>query len=176
MKLYMKYIDSDNSLEAGGVCTVLYEVIDNYAARQLLLSRGKFVGSNRKDKKLDYFLAECSISIEDLKNTDEKFQIITQKEFEKIWGEYCELYKDEWNRSKSKFKVGTQVQGIVEAIYPQGIIIKLEEETVAITNYDECINNSFVGSIYPHQCVKGTVKEYDEKNMWIVIHDSRITS
>lgn len=175
MNFYIKYIDKDDSFGIGQECTIFYEVIDNYATRQLLLSEGKFIGSNRKDEKLDYFLAECSISIEDFESAGGNLQMITEEEFEEAWRKHCERYKDEWDKSKNEFKVGMKVQGEVEVIYPQGIIVRLDEKTVAITDYNECINNSFVDSIYPNQCVNGSVKEYDEKNMWIVIQDSRIT-
>lgn len=116
MDFYMKYTDTDDSFETGHECIVFYEVINNYATRQLLLSDGKLVGSNRKDEKLDYFLAECSIGIEDFDLTDKNFQTITEKDFEEVWLKHCERYKDEWERSKEKFKVGMQVQGKVSTL------------------------------------------------------------
>lgn len=118
MNFYIKYTDTDDSFETGNECTVFYEVINNYATRQLLLSDGKFIGSNRKDEKLDYFLAEYSISIDDFDNREENFQIITEKEFEEVWLKHCKSYNEKWEHSKNKFKVGMQVQGRVEVLYP----------------------------------------------------------
>ncbi|SHJ97637.1 hypothetical protein SAMN02745163_02971 [Clostridium cavendishii DSM 21758] len=174
MNFYMQYTDTDDSFEIGQECTVFYEIINNYVERQVLLAKDKLVGSNRKDKMLDYFLSECSITPDDFDIEDKNFKIITKIEFEEIWDKHCNLYKEEWNYSKNKFKIGMEVKGEVEVIYPQGIIIKLNETTLAITDYDKCLRNSPVTSIYPNQYISGKVKEYDEKNMWIVIEMSKV--
>ena len=176
MDFYMKIIDIDDSFGTGHECTVFYEVTNNYAMRQVLLSNDRIVGSNRKDEAFDYFLAEGSINIDDLDVIDENFKIITKKEFEEVWLKHCECYKSEWEQIKNKFKLGLQVQGEVEVLYPQGIIVKLEENTIAITDYDDCLKNSSVTSIYPHQYISCKVKEYDEENMWIVLQMPRIIS
>lgn len=176
MDFYIKITDTDDPFETGHKCTVFYEVINDYAMRQVLLSDSKLVGSNRKDETLDYFLAEGRINIDDFDVTGENLQIITEKEFKEVWLKHCELYKGEWEQSKIKFKVGMQVQGEVEVIYPQGVILKLDENTIAITNYDDCLKNSLVTSVYPHKYISGKVKEYDEENMWIVLQMTRVIS
>lgn len=174
MNIYVKY--TDDWLDIGHECTVFYEINNDYATRQLLLSEDKFVGSNRKDGTLGYFLAEGNISIENFENSEGEFEIISEKDFEEMWLKHCKSYKDKWVRSKSKFKTGMQVQGAVEILYPQGVIIKLDEDTIAIADYDECLKNSSYKSLYPHQYVTGKVKGYDEINMWIVLEKPKITS
>jgi len=176
MDFYIKITDADDLFETGHECTMLYEVIDNYAMRQVLISDGELIGSNRKDEIFDYFLAEGKMVIDELNITDENFEIITEREFEEVWLKHCESYKDEWEKSKIKFNIGMQVQGEVEVLYPQGIIVKLDENTIAITDYDDCLNNSSVTSICPRQNVADQVKGYNEKNMWIVLQMPKVIS
>lgn len=66
------------------------------------------------------------------------------------------------------------VEGVIEAIYPQGVIVRINTVTFGICDYTECYNNSGSEKIYSGNRIKGIVVDYDEVNLWIVIEDSKV--
>ncbi|GEP63546.1 hypothetical protein CBE01nite_13140 [Clostridium beijerinckii] len=77
-------------------------------------------------------------------------------------------------RAKEYFTKGKEVEGILKVFCPQGVIIELENKTIDIADYEECARNSEAKNLYPNHLVSAKVKDYDEKNMWIILEDARV--
>lgn len=77
-------------------------------------------------------------------------------------------------RAKEYFTKGKEVEGILKVFYPQGVIIELENKTIAIADYEECARNLEAKNLYPNHLVSAKVKDYDEKNMWIILEDAKV--
>ena len=133
----------------------------NYAHRQIrLLSDGSSLISCRDD-----CLAEGIVII------DENTLFISEEDFEIIWSRYSSVYADVWEKEKGRYPLGKRAAGTIRYFYPQGIIIDFGE-IQGISDYDVCRKNSRPENLYPGHKITGTVTDYDDKNMWIVISDS----
>ena len=128
---------------------------DNYATRQIVLDEYNVIHVSC----LEDCLAEGAVNETDI---DEGFQIVnlTKQEFESVWQDALKKYEKQWKKLKTKYPVGTIVQGINRCIYPQGTIVK-GKDFIAVYRGDNpfCL----------HKTVCYEVNSYDEVNMWLVV-------
>ena len=69
--------------------------------------------------------------------------------------------------SKEKYPIGKIVEGKIKYFYPQGIVMQIGETKGIYQDKESKASNEF--SKYPLDTIKGKVKGYDEKNMWLII-------
>lgn len=102
-------------------------------------------------------LAEGNIFKADIEGD---FQYISGEDFEIKWLSAMKTYEMDWKQIKRKYQIGNKVVGKSLFFYPQGTVIK-GQDFYAIYKGDKikCINQEIVACI----------KEYDEKNMWLVL-------
>ncbi|ABR34902.1 hypothetical protein [Clostridium beijerinckii] len=144
------------------------EIVNGYAERQIMICDNRYIASNREDNDMGFFLAEGLIE------TNELDEVVSQNEFEEVWSIHSKCILEDWLRAKEYFTKGKEVEGILKVFYPQGVIIELENKTIAIADYEECARNSEAKNLYPNHLVSAKVKDYDEKNMWIILEDAKV--
>lgn len=134
------------------------EVTDeNIALRQLIKAKDVV-----KISCIEDCLAEGPVDIIEL---DGEVHEISMEEFEKVWSDETKPYRKHWEIQKEKYQIGDIVQGKIKFFYPQGIILQIGETKGVFVDMRDDNKNS----IYPLDTIKGMVKGYDDKNMWIII-------
>lgn len=131
---------------------------DNIAIRQLV----KEVGNVIRISCIEDCLAEGIVDVEELEG---EILEISMEEFEKVWNTETKPYRNLWEIQKEKYEIGNIVEGKIKYFYPQGIIMQIGEVKGIYVDNKE--NNTY--RKYPLDTIKGIVKGYDDKNMWIII-------
>ncbi|MCZ8517928.1 MULTISPECIES: S1 domain-containing protein [Paenibacillus] len=131
--------------------------------RQIVGQKESLLVSNRPD----FCLSEAPIDV--------KYGIlIPQNEFQELWELGNKPYRNEWIEARRKLKEGMELEGQIEVIYPQGIIIDLGGGRYGITDYEECRRVSGAHKIYPGNKIKGKISGFDDSNLWIVMKDPEV--
>lgn len=145
-----------------------YFEIDNngIAYRQMVYHDDSIcITSNRKHEHYHFMLADHPIDAE-----ESYYKEISQAEFEELWHEQLELGMENWHRTQSLFPIGTRVEGYIEAFYPQGTLVKLQEfQAVGITDTSILKSKTPAEWMYPRFRVIAEVSGYDEVNQWVIL-------
>lgn len=137
-----------------------YEVgKDGYALRQITI--------NEKNETLISCRQPCLADV--VIDTKNDCELISANDFEDIWHKAVKELQPIWKVEKQNYLIGENVSGLVKYFYPQGAIIDLGE-IQGCANTDSCIAKS----LYPNYKISGTVKGYDERNMWVLIDNCKI--
>lgn len=126
---------------------------DNYANRQIILDADNRFHISCKEE----CLAEGQIYADDL---DGDISYLGAQEFETMWKHILKKYKKQWKKTKKKYPIGTNVQGIHSYLYPQGIIVR-GKDFIAIHLKDEKFS---IGKVVQYK-----VAAYDNINMWLIV-------
>lgn len=113
----------------------------------------------------DFFLTDQEVCL-----TDED-QEITEDAFEKLWRQAIEPFQELWLQTKSKYSKGDLITGSIAMFYPQGVIIRIENQVYAVTDYQKLSSCTRKELMYPGYRIQGTVSSYDESNLWLVLRD-----
>ncbi|MNO48386.1 hypothetical protein D3C76_387200 [compost metagenome] len=139
---------------------------DGVAYRQMVYhDDGICITSNRKHDRYHYMLAEHPLDVH-----ESYYKEISQAEFEELWHEQLQLGMENWHRTQSLFPVGTRVEGYIEAFFPQGTLINLQEpQAVGITDTSALESETPAEWLYPRYRVNAEVSGYDEVNQWVLL-------
>lgn len=137
------------------------------AFRQITVINERAIVSNRPYKDEHFCLSEMKV---DFVPEDE----ISKQEFEAKWQKDNQLNMDNWELTKKNKNIGTVVEGTIECIYPQGIILNLLDEIYGVVDYDKCYEKSGSDKINVMNKVRGVVSGFDENNLWVIIDDGEI--
>lgn len=149
-------------------CTYYFEIDhDGTVYRQITIINDRTIISNRPYEVEHFCLSETNI---DFVPEDE----ITKQEFELKWENENQTYLDIWKRTKKNIIVGTVVEGTIECIYPQGIIINLQGDIYGVVDYETCSKKNGSQYIHVKNKVRGVVSGYDEENLWVKLDDVEI--
>ncbi|MFD0717209.1 hypothetical protein [Paenibacillus sp. GCM10027626] len=118
----------------------------------------------------------CSVSIApDFQLSETEVEIfegdeeISAEAFGEVWTRAIEPYKPAWERAKQCYSLHHSVAGAIAMFYPQGVIVKIEEDVYAIADFNEVRKSAKLEHLYPGYRITGTVKGYDENNFWLVL-------
>lgn len=164
---YFKYNDDE-------INGVVYLEIDheNYAVKQILVTHDKIVASNRKDGEYHFYLAEGPIDCSEI--SDYGGSQINDEEFYSVWNQYLKTLVLDWNITKKLFPIGKRIEGLIEVLYPQGILVAILPDVIGVADYNECRENSRAENMYPQKRIEGRVNGYDEVNLWLILGDSKL--
>ncbi|MBL1225092.1 hypothetical protein [Enterococcus sp. BWR-S5] len=105
---------------------------------------------------------------------DELVSFISAEDFEAVWQSQLSHYMDRFQRGKSEYPIGASVIGTVKMIYPQGVLVSINDY-IALASYqrleDSCIS---AGEIYAGQTVHGKILAYDEQNLWLLLDEETV--
>ncbi len=150
-----------------------YFEIDNNGVvyRQMVYhDDGICITSNRKHDHDHYMLVEHPLNPQ-----ESYYKEISQAEFEQLWHEQLKLGMEYWYRTKSLFPVGTRVEGYIEAFFPQGTLINLQEpQAVGITDTSALKTITPAEWLYPRYRVIAEVSGYDEINQWVLLTPAEV--
>lgn len=132
------------------------------AYRQIIANDGTIIVSNRPFQQLHFCLADQEIMF----NPETE---IDKEEFEELWQSGNKPFINDWKYATERVCLGQEVQGEIEVLYSQGIIINLGNNSYGIVDYNECLNNSGSHMIYPGNVIRGNVKGFDYLNLWVII-------
>jgi hypothetical protein len=155
---YYKYIDEEINNSR-----ILYGEYDDeyYCIRAVFEVNNKLTTTNFMDDEC--FLPEGSFC-----NYKEYLgEKITEIEFNKFWKMALKPFENKWNELKNKYKIGDNIKGKINCMYPQGIILDIGEIFYGIANYEECKTKYASKYLYPKNEMNVKIIEYDEENMWI---------
>lgn len=128
------------------------------------------ITSNRKHKQYHFMLAEHPLDTQ-----ESYYEEISQAEFEELWHEQLQLGMVDWNRTQSLFPVGTRVEGYIEAFFPQGTLVNLQEPlAVGITDTSALKSETPAEWMYPRFRVIAEVTGYDEVNQWVLLTHAEV--
>ncbi|MCR8980144.1 hypothetical protein [Brevibacillus laterosporus] len=143
-----------------------FEVDDrNVAYRQIVVTDNYHYAISTAP---DFQLSEIEIEYAD----DE---LIGEAEFQKIWDLALEPYREEWNHTKRKYSLGQEINGVIQMFYPQGIIIRGNDNVYAVTDYEAVKRQIKPEYLNPGYKISGVIKDYDDKNFWFVLEDCSMT-
>jgi hypothetical protein len=168
MKRYFKWDDDDDNLRG----TTYIETNDGIASKQIAVTWNKNIASNRKDEEHHFYLAEEIIDVNEL--IEYGGSEISKSQFYNVWNKYLDGLIVEWNNTKEKFSIGSEIEGIIEVFYPSGVIITISQDVIGIAGYNKCRNSTKPEKLYPQRKIIGEVVGYDEANMWLVIDNPKI--
>lgn len=167
MKRFFKWNDDDIK------GTTYIEIDDdNIASKQIAVTSNKYIASNRKDEEHHFYLAEEKIDVNDI--IDFGGSEISESQFYNIWNKYREGLSDNWHQTKENFPIGSEIEGIIEVFYPQGVIISISQDIIGIADYNKCRNSTQPDNLYPRHKIIGKVDGYDEENMWLIIDNPKV--
>lgn len=139
---------------------------DGVAYRQMVYHDDAIcITSNRKHEQYHFMLAEHPLDAQ-----ESYYEEISQAEFEELWHEQLQLSMEDWNRTQSLFPVGTRVEGYLEAFFPQGTLVNLQEpHAVGITDTSVLRSQTPAEWMYPRCRLIAEVSGYDEVNQWVIL-------
>lgn len=135
--------------------------------RQIIETRDTIIVSNRPFDELHFCLTDQDIFLSEEKEID-------QEEFESVWLRGINPFINDWKDIRSIFRMGEEVTGKIEVLYPYGIIINLNMNRYGITDYMECMKKSGSERIYPGNRIRGKVSGYDDINLWVFIEEPEV--
>lgn len=142
----------------GKIWETYMEIIDNYVKRQVLVCEDETIGSNRRDEILGYFLVDSEINADEIEGID----FVDKKDFEQVWEKHINSFREEFEEIKNKYKLGEQLEGKVEAVYPQGCIVDIDGIVgFCLKNKEKDYKLNEIGSF--------RVEGFDKKNLWVVL-------
>ncbi|SMF84181.1 hypothetical protein SAMN05661091_2540 [Paenibacillus uliginis N3/975] len=160
----MKYIKA-NWVEEGE--SYFFEIDDHgIAYRQMIM---KDCGTLQVSIAPDFILSDQQVTVM------EGDQEMTPKEFETLWQRAIEPYRAEWIRTKPQYSLGDRVRGTLAMFYPQGVIIRLNNQAYAVTDDRELREQTPWHYLYPGYCIEGIVAGFDETNFWLVLESCVLT-
>ncbi|MCA1032880.1 hypothetical protein LCL95_17865 [Bacillus timonensis] len=166
MKRFFKWYDDD--LKG----TTYIEIDNDVASKQIAVTSNKYIASNRKDEEHHFYLAEEKIDENEI--IDFGGSEISENQFYNIWNKFRDELCDNWHQSKEKFPIGSEIEGIIEVFYPEGVIIGISPDIIGITDYNKCRISSKRDNLYPRHKIIGKVVGYDEDNMWLIIDNPKV--
>lgn len=139
--------------------------------RQVIEDEERWVVSSRPDEELHFCLFDQQFDQEMNRANGED---ISAAEFETVWQEAMKPYVKDWEKMQQLFKPGDAVKGIVEVIYPQGIILSLPNDALGIINIGDCLQGIPAESLYPGHVLKAVVAGFDQVNLWIKLEHGTV--
>ncbi|MBN1316004.1 MAG: hypothetical protein JXA42_11065 [Anaerolineales bacterium] len=166
---YYKYLDEFGPLEGG---FTYIELEDGYTVRQISINGDRIQASNICYSRWGLMLGEGEIKID----FDGPIQVseISAQEFDRIWNDHLKRHQNRWSSAKSKFKLGTRVQGYIEIFYPQGVIVNLGSGALGVADYEECVASTAPENMYADHKISAVVMGYDEQYQWVVLGSPQI--
>ncbi|MCL6605227.1 MAG: hypothetical protein K6T94_20375 [Paenibacillus sp.] len=116
-------------------------------------------------KKFEFFLSETDLPLE-----DPKLKRIPQEEFEQVWDSINKSQRDVWLKLKDSLPLGTKIEGYIEVLYLQGVIVSIPDfDALGIADYAECAANSQKHNMHAGLIIKAEIIGYDEVNNWFLL-------
>lgn len=123
--------------------------------------------SNRPYGSMHFILSEIPIEF----NPKEE---IKKSEFEVIWKRENQHFNVRWEEVKVQYSKGDLIEGKIECIYPQGIIINVHDDIYGVAEYEQVCMKSGSSEIYPRNRVRGIISGFDEENLWLILSDVEV--
>lgn len=122
------------------------------ATRQIIIDENlKIHLSARED-----CLAEGIVIVKELEGNVKE---ITKEEFENQWMLNIKKYFEAWINVKNKYPIGKKITGTCKYFYPDGAVVEGDDFFAIYVGENSASLNCVI---------KGTVKGYDENNLWLI--------
>ena len=170
MKYFKFWNDYDGPVDAG---FTYVESNDGWPIRQITACADKYIGSNVRNAPNGLILGDQKMDDDKIESIDE-IVWIEHKEFEAVWEAHLNARMKIWNVVKERFPIGIVAEGAIEVFYPQGVIVDLGNEALAVADYNLCKASTRPENMYPKHKVTATVSGYDERNQWIILESPKV--
>lgn len=167
---YYKYDEIEDHPLGGGITYIESE--DGWALRQITVRGDRYFASNMNNPPWGLVLADARLDYESLGHV---VTAISASEFEAIWQAHLRQHHDEWEARKKAYPIGTTVAGTICIFFPQGVIVDLANNALAVADYRSCLASA------PRTWIPGVgygltavVGGYDETNQWLILDAPRV--
>lgn len=152
------------------------ELDRGFVLRQISIKGDEVLASNRPHPEHGYFLptgyidyaAYNQIHSADIdKGIIKPVNKISPEKFDSVWQNHLSNHEQEWLKIKKNFSLNTVIQGEVKAFYPQGVIVKVNENVTGVANYERC-RDLFGHTLVPNMPLQVTVGGFDERMQWLI--------
>lgn len=161
----MRYYKGDDPESPIGEGIIYLEVMEGYPVRQITVTDTQRLSSNR-----DFMMGHGQTDFDEV----EEALPISKEEFDLVWSRHLEAHREEWERAKDRYPIGTPVEGVLKVFFPQGVIVELEQTVHGVAEYQACRDSTPPMNLYPGHEVTGVVKGYDEINQWIILNRPQV--
>jgi hypothetical protein len=168
----MQYYKYPNPYITDDETAIEYIEIDNRGTfmRQLSVFEHYSISSN-----VDLHLADQPLEYEDIKDEENEIVLIRADEFNTVWRKHLEQHEARWNEAKKLFPINKPVICCMKVFFPQGIIVRLGEQVLGVTDYWQAKATAGAGfHMQTRRQMAGIVTGYDEVNQWIELGSPQI--
>jgi hypothetical protein len=160
---YIKFSDEESDIRER---TVWYELDEEfYCHRAVYEEPDKIKATHIAEENYLYALPEGS-----LKEAEEWLgEEVSEIEFESKWQEALKPFRKEWERIKNNYSVGQNIPVEINCFYPQGIILDFGEILQGMADYQECVEIYGGAHMYPRKGMKMQIKDFDDKNLQVIM-------
>ncbi|MEM8862351.1 MAG: hypothetical protein AAGD96_28880 [Chloroflexota bacterium] len=178
---YFHFIDKFGKLRNADTWV---ELDRGFVLRQISILNDEVLASNRPHPNYGYHLptgyidyaAYNQIHADDIARGLIKPVVkVTPEKFDAVWQKHLDKHQAIWLSTKNEFQLETVARGSVQAFYPQGVIIRLENNVTGIANYDRC-REIFGHTLIPNMPVQVTVGGYNERMQWLILIEPQTAS
>ena len=145
------------------------ETLDGSVLRQITVNTNECIASNLYHPKWGLVLAEGYVDYDSIAEVE----LITENDFEEIWSRALKENQRAWEETKSSYPVGSYLIGKIAIFYPQGIIIRIGDNALGVTNYKECKSAIGPEKMYPNHKIEAIVSGYNEKFNWLELSNPK---
>lgn len=165
---YYKYKD-DYAVFSNAITFI--EVKDGYAQRQITTNGESYISSNTNDIEYGLILADGYYDNDSIADVIQ----ITKDEFKAVWQQWLIINKQQWEEVKNNYRVGKKLTGYIYRIFPQGVIVIVDKDTLGVVNLEECRKSAKDSLLisYGHPII-ANVNGYDEENQWLILETPEI--
>ena len=105
----------------------IYELDQKYyCLRSILVTTSLNINTSLNIGQAHFFLPERSFS-----DILDKIISIEKSEFLNFWNQSISKHLSDWNKLKSKFNIGQNIETEIVCFYPQGVIVQYHEKFMA---------------------------------------------
>lgn len=178
---YYKFWDRFGKLRGGDTYV---ELDKGYVMRQITIRDDEILASNRKHPAHGFFLPTGYIDYAAYNQLHEKeikdglikpVTTIPKKNFDQVWQSHLNQFKADWESKKIAYPKGKRIIGRVQAFYPQGVVIEIEDDLWGVADYERC-RASLGHTLMPKLPIEITVGGYDDSFQWLILHDPDLTN
>lgn len=96
-------------------------------------------------------------------------KLCSKEVFLKLWNESMGIYEEPWNKLKLNHKIGQVLYLPVVCLYPQGVILKINNLFNALANYEYCNKKFGSDKMYPTNIFELKLLGFDDENKLVIV-------
>ena len=150
--------------EEDGMTQVMEAGEDHWCTRCLFYTKDKVYNSYRIKMHATYSLPEASLE-EGLSLLTE----ISREEFMQQWNQSLAPFREDFNRVKAQYSIGSDLEVSINCFYPQGVMLQTPTGFNGLANYLECKAQLGTDKMYPQTSFRAKITGFDDENQLLLV-------